>query len=145
MVSKLSCVIGIFLLVLVMAACQQNGQNAGQVSDPVDQSQRVIDSSAHLAHVTFVIVPEGIQQCADAGAGPVSAEISWRVMDQAVNEVRVEVADPGQESRKLLSLAGRQGSVKTDDWVVIGTRFYLSDSDTGQELARYSMPELPCN
>ena len=89
------------------------------------------------------VTPDAIKQC--PGAEPVSTEVSWLVADMAVTEVKVEVANAGQSSRKLLSLAGRQGKARTEAWVVVGTKFYLTDSKTGQELASFEMPSQPCN
>ncbi|MCA0297424.1 MAG: hypothetical protein LCH68_00240 [Proteobacteria bacterium] len=135
------------LMATALSACQQNQPSQTQEQTaPVaatPQSEPSVAPQVSPANVTFTVTPDAIKQC--PGAEPVSTEVSWLVADMAVTEVKVEVANAGQSSRKLLSLAGRQGKATTEAWVVVGTKFYLTDSKTGQELASFEMPSQPCN
>ena len=135
------------LVATALSACQQNQPPQAQ-----EEPARVAAATApeppavpqvSPANVTFTVAPDAIKQC--PGAEPVATEVSWLVADMAVTEVKVEVANAGQSSRKLLSLAGRQGKAMTEAWVVAGTKFFLTDSKTGQELASFEMPGQPCN
>lgn len=127
--------------VVFLAACGPQGgspeaadrvvtQPAAEVVTPVDPSPVV---EPDHPDVDFDVSPPTAPACGDNS--PVQATVSWEVRNTAVGEVRVEVADPGQENWKLLSVAGRQGEVETGPWVADGTRFRLIHSATGEQLA----------
>ncbi len=138
------------LMIAALSACQQSqpaqtqAETAPTAAEPAAAgSAAAAQQQVSPANVTFTVAPDFIKQC--PGAAPVATEVNWLVADMAVTEVKVEVANAGQSSRKLLSLAGRQGKATTEAWVVVGTKFYLTDSKTGQELASFEMPGQPCN
>lgn len=135
--------------VILLAACGQ--QDGGPpASGPATQAQPVDapiskpsqEPVAQRTDVEFAVVPASIPTCLEA---PSTVKVTWQVKDTSVQEVRVEVADPGQDTWKVLSIGGRQGEVETGPWVQKATRFQLLIAATGEHLAGHVMTEEPCD
>lgn len=110
---------------------------------PVEQAPSPPAPAKSNSDVDFAVSPATVPQC--AGALPLQSRVSWQVRNTAVEQVRVEVADPGQDNWKVLSIAGRQGEVETGPWVAVGTRFRLILSATDEQLAGHDMTAGPCS
>lgn len=149
MLSKHYRIFGALLATSALIACQQQSAESQADGAPIaavpatESAKASTSSQVAPENISFTVSPDAIKQC--PGAEPVAAEVTWLVRDMAVTEVKVEVANAGQNSRKLLSLAGRQGKATTEAWVVVGSRFFLTDNKTGQELASFEMLGSPCN
>lgn len=74
----------------------------------------------------------------------VTSRVSWRVYDHAVAHVQLVVADPGADTSNLFAKGGVEGNAMTEKWVRSGTRFVLSNADTGAELASYTVEGPGC-
>lgn len=136
---------------LALAACQGSEQNSRTDEAPPASEHVAVPASSPVApqapvsapvEIRFSATPVGDGHC--EGAEPVIATVAWQVLDVAVNEVKVEVAAPGLDTRSLLSIGGRQGEVNTDRWVVGGTKFFLTDAASGRELASTEVPVQQC-
>lgn len=136
--------------VLLAAGCDR-GRNeakdtqaaAVESSSPVSESAQPAESVvAPTSSAKFVVSPVGVSGC--EGTPAAVATVSWEVADPNVGEVKVEVDNASQPQRNLLTVAGKIGDVKTEAWVVAGTRFYLVDAKTGAELASYEVIAEPC-
>lgn len=131
----------------LLSACGPEGRQSEATDSsakqaPVEQTAPSLPVDRRTPDVDFAVSPATMPGCGETS--PLQAEISWQVRNTAVAEVRVEVADPGQENWKVLSVAGRQGEVETGPWVLNGTRFRLIYSSTGEQLASHQMTEGAC-
>ncbi|MGE8225389.1 MAG: hypothetical protein ACN6RK_06345 [Stenotrophomonas sp.] len=136
-----------FLAVVGLSGCQNEASapTAGQHTPAGRDAASVTPAevAAPNPKVDFFVTPDTIREC--AGAAPITAEVKWEVRDPAVAEVKIEVGNTDGAPRKLLSQAGRQGGVSTDAWVVVGTKFFLSEFASGKELASVVIKGAPCN
>ncbi|KGM52944.1 hypothetical protein N792_01565 [Lysobacter concretionis Ko07 = DSM 16239] len=135
---------------VLLAACgPDHGPGAGNpaaqssAAAPVEQTVPPPPVEQKNPDVDFAVSPDTVPGCDETSA--LQARISWQVRNTAVEQVRVEVADPGQENWKVLSVAGRQGEVETGPWVLDGTRFRLVNATTDEQLAAHMMMGHPCN
>lgn len=134
--------------VALLTACGPGGGTPEAVDPAVQQAPVERDPSPPPKveanpDVDFAVSPAFVSGC--AGTPPLQSTVSWQVRNTAVEQVRVEVADPGQENWKVLSIAGRQGEVETGPWVAVGTRFRLILSATDEQLAGHEMTAGPCS
>lgn len=135
--------------VILLTACgqQDGGRPATESSTQAQPAVAPVSTppqepAAQRTDVDFAVVPASIPICSEA---PSRVKVTWQVRDTSVQEVRVEVADPGQDTWKVLSIAGRQGEVETGPWVQKATRFQLLIAGTGEHLAGHVMTEEPCD
>lgn len=144
MIPKVPLVVAGLFAAIFLAACQQKQVDSERAVESVAPSDpAIVIQHPATPGVDFEVVPGSIKQC--HGAESVIAEVSWSIGDSNVNEVKVEAKSPQEQSRSLLSVGGRQGEVETEAWVVVGTEFFLSDSSTERELARFVVQGLPCD
>lgn len=136
-------------VVVFLTACGPEGGRSEAVApaarqataEPAPPTPAPVKQAAN-PDVDFAVSPATVPGC--AVASPLQAKVSWQVRDTSVDQVRVEVADPGQDNWKVLSVAGRQGEVETGLWVAEGTRFRLIRSATDEQLASHDMATGPC-
>lgn len=133
---------------LLTACGQQDGgpATAGPSTTPAQTPVAPVSEPAQApvaqrADIDFAVVPASVSECSEA---PSQVKVSWQVRDTSVQEVRVEVADPGRDAWKVLSVGGRQGEVETGPWVEEGTRFQLVNAGTGEQLASHAMTGDSC-
>lgn len=137
----------ILLVAITLSACKKDltasSTEDSSAGGPVTASMPAAEVATPNPNVDFSVTPDVVRGCSDAA--PIVAEVKWEVRDPSVAEVVVEVGSTAGAPRKLLSQAGRQGSVSTDAWVVAGTKFFLSELATGKELGSVAIKAATCN
>lgn len=133
--------LGVVAMVLAtsLAACGQGQQQAGAASS-AGAAEQPAAPVANASGATLMVQPANVDGCNPNQ--PVVATVSWH---SRAPKNRVMVASPGQVESKLFSESGYSGSAKTDDWVVNGTRFTLTDASNGQVLAEQTVGMTPCS
>lgn len=130
----------------VFSGCQRESVLPGASQAASAGQAAASESEAEVTvlnpNVDFSVTPDTLRECADVA--PVTAEVKWEIRDPAISEVKIEVGDTNGSPRKLLSQAGRQGSVSTEAWVVVGTKFFLIEFSSGKELASVAVKGIEC-
>lgn len=132
------------ILAVLLTGCQPSAVLPGEVEDPGELLARAVEGEEPLSRNVdaFTVRPDTISDC--PGASPTIAVVDWKARDLAVQSVRIEVAASSAAERKLVSEAGRQGSVSTEAWVTPGHAFFLVDAETGKDLASVEIGAKPC-
>lgn len=129
---------------MLLTGCQPSAVLSDEVEDPGELLARAVEGEEPLNRNvdTFTVTPDTISGC--PGASPMIAVVDWKARDLAIQAVRIEVASSSAAERKLVSEAGRQGSVSTEAWVTAGHAFFLVDAETGKDLASVVIGAKDC-
>ena len=84
--------------------------------------------------------PASVEDCVKSASGV----IHWNA--SAFPEVKVvKVALPAKDGTEgVFAVSGAVGQKETGPWLIAGSQVVLRDNATGKELARASMPGVPC-
>lgn len=90
----------------------------------------------------FTVEPGHVYAC--DGRDRVTSVVRWTVNDPTVTTVKIQVGEKGKAETQVFAAGGNTGETKTDNWVVDGTHFHLTDGASGRELATYTVDSRPC-
>lgn len=117
------------------------GQQAGAESVP-DKAAPPAETSLANADAILTVEPGFVTTC--EGQDRTAAIVKWEVKRPSVVTVKLEVSSVADPQRKTFAMGGAVGEATTENWVIDGVQFHLSDTATGDELANYTVTSKPC-
>ena len=133
---------------LALAACNRSAPPADGLPSTTDASAPAMPSSiaapapATVSDVSFSVEPGTVYNC--EGRDRTTSTVKWNVTRPGVNEIKVQVMGPGDTEKKTLAVMRPVGEAPTGPWVAKDVKFDLVNSETGEELATYTVNSLPC-
>ena len=139
-------------LALALTACSRSAPPAdnlpsttaaARAAAPAGSASAAAPAPAVVSDVAFSVEPGSVYNC--EGRDRTISTVKWNVTRPGVNEIKVQVMGPGDTQKKTLAVMRPVGEAATGNWVAKGVKFDLVNSETGEQLATYTVNSLPCN
>lgn len=139
-------------LALALTACSRSAPPADNLPStttatgdaaPASPASVAAPAPVVVSDVSFSVEPGSVYNC--EGRDRTISTVKWNVTRPGVNEIKVQVMGPGDTQKKTLAVMRPVGEAATGNWVSKGVKFDLVNSETGEELATYTVNSLPCN
>lgn len=151
MKTKFASVVVSLSVALVLAGCNRSAPPADglpstaattDATAPAMPASVAAPAPATVSDVSFSVEPGTVYNC--EGRDRTISTVKWNVTRPGVNEIKVQVMGPGDTQKKTLAVMRPVGEAATGNWVAKDVKFDLVNSETGEELATYTVNSLPC-
>ena len=109
--------------------------------DPVELKARLAAPQVVKTEQAVLSASPG-QVGACLGVDRIQSLLAWQTK---VASVKLEVSNDAGDARRLFATGPGLGNASTGDWVVEGTRFFLMDAATGDQLATLRISSFDCS
>lgn len=135
-------------MAIALSACNRSAPPADSLpsttvaADVAGPASVAAPAPAVVSDVVFTVEPGSVYNC--EGRDRTISMVKWNVTRPGVNEIKVQVMGPGDTEKKTLAVMRPIGEAETGNWVSKDVKFDLVNSETGEELATYTVNSLPC-
>ena len=133
-------------MAFALTACNRSAPPADSLpstaADAAGPASIAVPAPAVVSDVVFTVEPGSVYNC--EGRDRTISMVKWNVTRPGVNEIKVQVMGPGDTEKKTLAVMRPIGEAETGNWVAKDVKFDLVNSETGEELATYTVNSLPC-